>query len=90
MQPIEPELLPEVIPTLKEKYKNETPEQAKARSARYKKAFAAYDAQYAEYMSTLHQQVHAYKRDAMASAEEQDRKKDTDAMNALESSISSL
>jgi hypothetical protein len=90
MQPIEPELLPDVLPTLKEKYKGETPDQAKARSARYTKAFAEYDKQYAVYMSALQAKVHTYKRQAVASVEQKDRQNDTDAMNNLESAISSL
>ena len=51
MSQIEPDLVTAQLPLLKEKYKDETPEQAKARADRYNRAFAEYEKQFAAYGS---------------------------------------
>lgn len=90
MSALEPDLLPENLPTLKEKYANETPEQAAARSARYDAAFAAYDAQYATAITKLETQVHAYQHEAVASVEREDRAGEIHDLQSLEQSMTTL
>lgn len=87
---IEPELVSTGIPSLTTKYKNETPQQATARAARYAKAFAEYDKQFQDYVTALDAKVHTYQRDALASAEKRDRTQDEQAMAGLEGQISSI
>ena len=70
MGKIELELLTTSLPTLDEKYKNETPEQKKARMERYAKAYAAFDAQYTEWITDLKKKFADYKRKALKIAEE--------------------
>ncbi|MDB4978270.1 MAG: hypothetical protein JWM56_456 [Candidatus Peribacteria bacterium] len=90
MGKIEPELMPDQIETLKEKYKDETPEQAAARSERYDKAFAEYDAQYLAYMAALETKVKVYQRDAIGSVEKEDRRTEDSELTNLEAVISSM
>ncbi len=85
---IEPDLLPETIGVLKEKYVGETPEQAQERAARYEKAFAEYDRQYAAFMERMETAVRAYEHAAVASIEREDRTDEDAQMQDLESAIS--
>ncbi len=85
MAEIEPELLTKNLPTLDEKYKGESPEDAKVRADRYDKAFAEYEKRLAEYMGSLKGKVNSYRRTAMQSAEAEDRVHDTDILKTLES-----
>ncbi len=89
MAGIEPELLTQNLPTLEEKYKNESPEDAKARAAKYDKAFAEYEKQLAAYMSGMQRQVTTYKRTALQSAEAEDRTRDRATLQSLETEFSS-
>ncbi len=86
---IEPDLVPGTIGALKEKYAGETPEQAKARAARYERAFAEYDQQYAAYMQETEAKVRTYEHAAIASVEYDDRADEDAQMQDLESAISS-
>ena len=87
MGQIEPELLIAVMPTLEEKYKNEMPEQAKERAARYQKAFDAYDQKFEEYKRNWQEQWGKYKRQAMRGAEEKNRTEETNDLSAVEAAI---
>lgn len=90
MGQIEPELLSTVLPTLKEKYKDETPQQAQERNARYDAAFAEYDKRYAQYMVDLSTKVHALQRTVRADEEKDVKTAEAQELSSLESSISSL
>ncbi len=90
MAKIDPELLSASLPTLEEKYKNETPEQKKARGERYKLAFEQYDAAYQEYMRGIAQGVHSFQHSAMASVESDDKAREQADLQSLDSAISSL
>lgn len=85
MAKIEPELTTAQLPLLAEKYKDETPEQAKARAERYTKAYAEYDSAYATYMGSARQQVSQYRKDAFQSLEKEDRTRDQAKLSAMES-----
>ena len=89
MHQIEPELTTTVLPTLKEQYKNETPEQKKARGRRYKEAYAAYDKAYASYQAMMREKVRSYKRQSMQEMEEKDRGGDRESLATLETALSS-
>ncbi len=87
---IEPDLTVDQLPLLDEKYKDETPEQAKARSVRYEKAFAEYDRQLADYLAKLQAKVRGYQSTARKSLENADRSKESRGLSTLEQTISSL
>lgn len=89
MSAIEPELVSSVIPTLKAKYKDETPMQKAARGERYREAFKKYDAVYADFIQEATQVVHDSKMEALASAEAKAKEDDTNELNALESQFQS-
>ena len=73
MRGIEPELLSENLPKLKEQYSNETPEQQRERGARYDRAFAEYDKRFQVYVAELHAKVVQYRKQALHGIEERDR-----------------
>ena len=87
MSKIEPDLTTDQLPLLDEKYKNETPEQAQVRAARYEKAFAEYDKQLAAYLATLEAKVHQYQSTARKSLEHEERAKEEQALTGLEQEI---
>lgn len=89
MAEVEPELVTATLATLGEKYKDETPEQAQARAARYEAAFAEYDKRYATYMADLSGKVHSLQRTVRAGIETDDRKEEENALTSLENSITS-
>ena len=89
MQKIEPELVSAVIPTLKEKYKDETPEAKEARKKRYNNAFAKYQKEFKAYMEKIHEESHKYVLDLRNSMEEKSRAKEEDELSSLESQINS-
>lgn len=87
MSKIEPELVSSSLPTLNGKYKDETPDQEKARRDRYNKAFAAYDAEYATTMADLQAKVVQYRKDAFAKVEDQQRALEESELSSLEDSM---
>ena len=87
MQTIEPELLIAVMPTLEEKYKHETPEQAKERAARYEKAFKEYDRKFGEYKENWIGQWNLYRHHVLHGAEKKSRTKESGGLRALEDAI---
>jgi hypothetical protein len=91
MAEIDPELVTDSLTTLSEKYKDETPEQAAARSARYDAAFAEYDKRYAAYMTDLGGKVKSLQRTVRAGIENDERAEEqASTLNNLESTISSM
>ncbi len=90
MAGIEPELVSSVVPTLKEKYKNETLEQAKLRSERYRKAYAQYDQKYGQFAAEIAGTMREMQLQAIASAEKQDRAKEAAELKALEQQFTSV
>jgi len=90
MSTIEPELTTSELPTLGEKYAEESPEEAQARVERYNRAFAEYDAQYQELMGGLEAQVQGYKREALATAEREEKEQAEKKIGEIESAIEEL
>lgn len=86
---IEPELLTANLPSLAEKYKDETPEQKKARAERYQKAFAEYDVGYAAYLADQESKVHTFKHNLISSLEHADSEQDQQQLNSLEAAFHS-
>lgn len=84
MGKIEPELLGANVGRLKEKYKNETAAQSLERAKRYAAAFKAYDAAFAEYVTSLKRSIHDFAHTAAQSLENLDRDLDTSDLTDLE------
>ena len=90
MREIEPELLSSIIPTLNEKYKNETPLEWEQRKKRYNKAFAKFHQVYDVYMEDLRIRIHRYHQESMKDFEEQSRLQEERSLNHLAASMFSL
>lgn len=90
MAPIEPELTSGSIPLLKEKYKDETPEQKKARGKRYMQAYAEYDKRYAEFEFALKEKSRQFAINAIRDVEAQSRVDESAHLDSIESTLSSL
>lgn len=88
MAQIEPELTREGLETLEEKYRDETPAQAAARSERYEKAFAAYEKKLDEYIGQRKAEVTTYRHQALKTMEHDDTEAEAPILSALEDSIS--
>ncbi|ALM10373.1 MAG TPA: hypothetical protein DEB30_01830 [Candidatus Peribacter riflensis] len=88
MQEIEPELTTDQIPLAKEKYKDETPEQKKARGERYAKAMEEYERRYARHMQEQEAQVRSFKLGAIHFVEDKASQNDQQKMRSIESSFS--
>ncbi len=89
MKNIEPELLSNELPFLKQKYGSENGEAKTARMARYAKAFTKYDEAYEAYMAQLKEQVRTYRHMSFKWTEEQVRGEENVAMSELEKQITS-
>jgi len=89
MGTIEPELMTDQIPLMKEKYKDETPEQKKARGQRYAKAMEEYDRCYAQYLQEQDAKVRSFKIGAIHYVEERASQRDRKMMQPFESSFGS-
>lgn len=83
MAVIEPELLIASLPTLEEKYKDETDEQARSRAERYEKAFDAYDQALAAYMAARKEEAEKRQRNAMSSIEQGEHDEEMQAVEDL-------
>ncbi|TSC58582.1 MAG: hypothetical protein Greene041619_456 [Candidatus Peregrinibacteria bacterium Greene0416_19] len=90
MTAIEPELTSTVYPTLAEKYKDETPEQAKVRAERYAKAMEEYKKQLQKYGADFGGKVRTFQHGVRKSMEADDRNRETSNMSGLEDAISNL
>ncbi len=87
MKDIEPELLSDNLPLLKEKYANETPEERAARAARYSVAYAEYDKRFMKNCEDWNAQLHTYKRDALHQTEHKLKSKEAAELESIESSL---
>lgn len=87
MAGIEPELITSALPYLEEKYKDETPEQAQERAARYEKAFAEYAKQLGDYMAGMKSGLRKVHLGVMSGFESFDRADDEKLLQSLEQSI---
>lgn len=87
---IEPELTTTTVKTLKEKYKDETPEQAKERAKRYSAAFAEYDKQYQEYKLNLERSMHQFQRGLGTHFEQKSRNDESGQMSTIEAAFSQI
>lgn len=88
MSKIEPELTSGHIHLLKEKYKNETPAQAKTRAERYNRAFSEYEKRCAQYEADWQGRLDLWNRSVAVSLERDDRSDDEKQMRDLASAIS--
>lgn len=84
---IEPELTSAQIPTLEEKYKNETTEEKMARDARYAAASEEFDRQLTAFNAAMSQKVRSSHREAMGSLEQKHRDDEANVMTTIESSL---
>ncbi len=87
---IEPELTTAQLPLLKDKYKDETPEAAKARAERYAKAFEEYDKQYAVYTAAQQKGIQSYEKQFMQGIQTMEASTEASKLEDISSAISSL
>jgi hypothetical protein len=90
MAEIEPDLTHEQIPLLEEIYKDETPDEKEARSARYRQAFEEYDRRYATFELQLQANVRSFQIAAMKTAESSAHVQDEAGLAHIESTLSTL
>ncbi len=88
MAHIEPELTTEGLKNLKEKYKDENPEQLASRKQKYQVAFDRYEQAYQGYLATLQTQVDRFYRASFAQVEVEDRQYESATMQSLQQSLS--
>ncbi len=89
MSRIEQDLTTAHLPTLKEKYKDETPEESSARQKRYELAYFLYDQAFAHWANDLHQTVHEYRRESLKNTEAKARTGDLSVMTNIEEAFAS-
>jgi len=87
MREIEPELTTDQIPLMKEKYKDETHEQKKARGERYAKAMEEYEKRYAAYLQEQDAKVRSFKIGAIHFVENKASETDQQKLLSIESSF---
>jgi len=90
MSAIEPDLVTAVLPTLEQKYANETQQERDVRMERYKKAFLAYQKAHAEFLMSQEGQVRGYKKNMMSSVEQRAGSSDINALADIESQMSAM
>tara|TARA_Y100000310_G_C20363210_1_gene659964 strand:+ start:84 stop:461 length:378 start_codon:yes stop_codon:yes gene_type:complete len=88
MKSIDEDLLTTNLPSLDEKYADETPEERSARAERYKAALVQYDTAFEAWEKGVDGKVDAYKQSVLSHAKEQSGESDADKMSELESEIS--
>lgn len=87
MAAIEPELTTAQVALLEEKYKDETPEQKKARSERYAKAMEEYIKRYVEFLHDQESQVRAFATRVLHFFEAKAAEADQEHVRSLEASF---
>ena len=87
MQTVEPDLVSSVTPTLPEKYKEETPDDRRARAARYEQAFATYDQRFAEYQEYWNGEMRKFEGASRTAAERRARAEEEAQLSTLEQTI---
>ncbi|OGJ59651.1 hypothetical protein A2881_03340 [Candidatus Peribacteria bacterium RIFCSPHIGHO2_01_FULL_55_13] len=88
MRPINPELCSDQVPHLKEQYKDESKGDRIKRLERYNKDFAQFDVAAAEYLKGLNTQKNVQRKQAMASAEIEEKIREAAQLQQLESQFS--
>src|SRR5205814_1812909 len=88
MGQIERDLVTAQLPLLKETYKDETPEQSKARAERYNRAFAEYDKQYAAYIKQQEQQLQGYQRNFLSNLQTLNQSTEESGLDEISAAIS--
>lgn len=84
MQEIEPELTTEGVSLLPQKYQNETPEAARARAERYKRAWHVYKERFDTYKSELHEKVKRYSKQTVTALEDASKNAEALALEEIE------
>lgn len=87
MAEIEPDLTSEGVKLLDEKYKNETPEQTRARARRYDAAMVKYQKKYDEYLAVKNVEVTHFVHKTIEAAEAIDRRSEMPRFYQIENSI---
>jgi hypothetical protein len=87
MGQIEPELMTANLPILKEKYKDDTPDQKAARQQRHDEAFIAYEASFKKWIDNLNTAVAAYRKTVLKVGEKKNAEKEVSELANLESAI---
>ena len=87
MEQIEPELTSAQAPLLGEKYKDETPEQAASRAARYEKAFAEYRKRFAAFGADWEAQMQRFIRAVRNDSEHLERAMNGDTLSGLDEAM---
>lgn len=87
MSKINPELLTDNLPHLDEKYVDETPEQRKARYAKYQQDFAAYDEAYATWIAEVEALADKMCKEALETAEAESRTQEEAVLQDVESQM---
>lgn len=89
MRHIEPELMLDSIPTLEQRYQEESDEDRTARLGQYQKAFAIYDEAYPQVMGLLDEGARAIRKNAKAVAMQQEQEEKDAEVAAIERIIDS-
>jgi hypothetical protein len=89
MGDIDMDLITVNLPTLEEKYKNETPEERVARQKRYQEAYAKYDKAFEEWSMQMNSAVTTYRHNALASAEKKSKEEEAKDLANIESQFGS-
>lgn len=87
MENIEPDLTSKNIGTLDEKYKDETPEQKKARGLRYAEAFALFEQAFAAMTHAWEEGMGAYRQDALAISRKTDAERNSRRLDDIGGAI---
>lgn len=83
MSQVEPDLLPENIATLPQKYAAETLEQRKARMLRYVNARKQFETMYGQYAVWMRKQVRQYQRNNIAVLEHDNAVREQSVLESL-------
>ncbi len=87
MREIEPELLSAALPGLEEKYKGDTPAQAKERAERYIRAMEEYEKRYEQYRHDQEANTRTFKIDAIHFVEQAAAGDEQTKMQSLASAL---
>lgn len=90
MGEVEPELMTSQLPLLKDKYKDETPEESRTRARRYTDAFKEYDRRYRQYLLEQKSTLRIYQHNLVRSSEDRSTGREQGILTDIESQISSL
>ena len=88
MSKIELDLTTENLPTLPQKYANETKEQRKERAERYRNAFKQFRIEYKKFRAQQQRSIREYPRKALKAIENRSATSESARLSSLESAIS--